>query len=99
MKNQISQYWFQTRKFKIILIVVAVIAVVLVVLFSEQIGNLLDRDVSEAGTAQTIILDSSNLPDGTAEGDLAIVGTGTTPNHPDPIRLELAPWAQGSSDQ
>lgn len=92
MENKIPQYWFKTRAFKIILIVAAVVAVVFVVMFSEQIGNLLDRDASKAGT--TVELNSSNLPLGTTEGDLVIVGTGTTPDHPDPIRLELAPWAQ-----
>ncbi|AKM84860.1 TPA: hypothetical protein DHW58_00040 [Patescibacteria group bacterium] len=34
-------YFFQTRGFKIGLVIAAVVAVVLVVLFSEQIGNLL----------------------------------------------------------
>ena len=85
MKNQTSQYWFQTRIFRIMLMVAAVVAVVLIVMFSEQIGDLLKQGPSKAGT--TIELNSSNLPLGSTEGDLVIV----EPSGNTPIRLELAP--------
>jgi len=84
MKNQTSQYWFQTRAFKISLTIAAVIAVVLVVMFSKQIGELFERYVSKAGV--TIELNSSNFSEGSVEGDMKIVEDGDGSK-----RLELAP--------
>lgn len=59
------QYWFQTKTFKIVLTVVGAVVVIALVVFSEQIGQLLDLFGSKAGISQeTVPLNSTNFMTG-----------------------------------
>ncbi|MEZ4210643.1 MAG: hypothetical protein R3B38_02960 [Patescibacteria group bacterium] len=52
--NNQPTYWFRTKAFRTVLIVVGVIVVLGLVVFGKQLGQLLDFLGSKAGTAETI---------------------------------------------
>lgn len=59
------KYWFQTKTFRIALTVVGAIVVIALVVFSEQIGQLLDLFGSKAGiNDDTVMLNNANFMTG-----------------------------------
>jgi len=69
-----KKFWFQTPAFRIGLAVFAAVAVVVIVLFSEQIGQLLDLFSSKAAEVRMLVL--SGEP---TEGELSL-SQGTSPD-------------------
>jgi len=62
--NQQTTTWFRTKTFKLVLTILAILAIAAVVLFSEQIGDLLELWGLKAATeSRTIVID------GLGEGD------------------------------
>jgi len=64
--NNKPQYWFQTKAFRIALIVIGAIAVIALVIFNEQITQLFHSLTSKANVQEeTVQLDHNNfLPAG-----------------------------------
>lgn len=62
ISNNTTTPWFKTKAFKIGAVVLAVIAVIAVVLFSQQIGELLELfGLRAAPESKSIILDGVNV--------------------------------------
>jgi len=75
MENSTNKkFWFQTPAFRIGLGILAAVAIVAVVLFSEQIGQLLDLFSSKAAEVRMLVL--SGEP---TEGELSL-SQGTSPD-------------------
>lgn len=55
--------WYKTKMAKIGLVGATTIAVILIVMFSSQIGQLLNLFGTKAGTSQSVILDQTNFLD------------------------------------
>lgn len=58
------EFWFKSKAFRVGALILAIAAVVLVVLFSRQIGDLLELfGLKAARETQTITIDGTGLPD------------------------------------
>lgn len=78
--------WFKTKTFKIIVLILAILSIVTVVLFSEQIGDLLELFGLRAATeARVILIDGVGSG---ADGHTSFFDPGFTVDPPDSFMID-----------